>query len=480
MSIYKELSYDQEDIEKVRGIQFSVLGPEEILRRSTVRVTKTDTYAGTEPVVGGLFDSRMGVLDHNKVCRTCEQKNIFCPGHFGHIVLARPVFHALFFDIVRKLLRCVCFRCSRIMVSPSTSVGEFKERAAIIQAKRTSMQKRFDAMYELCTAAKIHKCGDDGGPGCGALQPARYHKENILRIVAEWKDKDIELNNKREMSPEEILRIFQRITVQDMEAMGFSAQWNKPEWMITTIMSVPPPAVRPSVTNENGARCEDDLTHKLSDIIKHNDQLQAKIDKGANEEALANLTQLLQYHVATLLDNHIPGLPIAQQRNGRRLKSVADRLQKKEGRIRGNLNGKRVDQSARSVITPDPNISVDKLGVPIRVAMNQTFPEKVNHYNIEEMRRLVSNGPDEYPGAKHITKHGDNRSITLKYAPLAKMAAELEIGDTVHRHMRDGDFILFNRQPSLHKMSMMCHEVQVMPYQTFRLNVLATSPYNAD
>lgn len=487
MSIYKELSYDQE-IDEVKGIQFSVLGPEEIRKRSAVHITKPDAFNGVEPVVGGLFDARMGVLDHNKVCRTCEQKNIFCPGHFGHIELARPVFHPLFYDTVRKLLRCVCIRCSRIMVSPLNAQGEFVELVRAIQSKKTGMQKRWDAMYELCTKPKIHKCGDDGGPGCGAPQPSRYQKENILRIFATWKDDgkdkaiaaDAVNANRREMTPEEVLRIFQRISVADMEALGFNPQWNRPEWMISTVMAVPPPSVRPSVTNENGMRCEDDLTHKLSDIIKSNDQLQIKIDKGLPEEALANFHQLLQYHVATLMDNQIPGLPVAQQRNGRRLKSIADRLKRKEGRIRGNLNGKRVNYSARTVITPDPYISIDELGIPVMIAMNQTHPESVNQYNIEEMRRLVTNGPDKYPGAIYIRKHDSGRTISLKYADKEKHATELVFDDIVDRHLRDGDYILFNRQPSLHKMSMMTHRVRVMPWKTFRLNVLAANPYNAD
>jgi DNA-directed RNA polymerase subunit A' len=176
------------------------------------------------------------------------------------------------------------------------------------------------------------------------------------------------------------------------------------------------------------------------------------------------------------MDNQIPGLPPAQQRNGRKLKSIADRLKKKEGRIRGNLNGKRVDQSARSVITPDPYIGIDEVGVPVRIAMNITFPETVNKYNIEEMRRLVINGPDVWPGAKYIRIAETGVTKTLKYPDREKLAAELKEGDIVDRHYRDGDFVLFNRQPSLHKMSMMGHKVRVMPYQTFRLNVLVTNP----
>ena len=485
MSIHKELSYDQE-IDIVKGIQFSVLSPDEIKKRAAVQIVKPDAYNGVEPVIGGLFDPRMGVLDHNKICRTCEQKNTFCPGHFGYIDLSRPVFHPLFFDTVRKLLRCFCHRCSRIMVSPYNGQGALLEEAKAIQ-KRTkkTLHKRWDAMYDLCTKqVKGRKCGYDGGPGCGAIQPAKYQKDNILRIIGVWDSvigsDGLSVVNKREFTAEDIIRIFSRITVPDMEAMGFHPQWNRPEWMVMTVMAVPPPSVRPSVTNENGMRCEDDLTHKLSDIIKANDQLQAKIDKGVAEENLSNFHQLLQYHVATLMDNQIPGFPVAQQRNGRRLKAIAARLKSKEGRVRGNLNGKRVNFSARTVITPDPYISIDELGVPVIIAMNQTHPEVVNDYNIDEMRLLINNGPNVYPGAIYIRKADTGRTVSLKYADRAKHADELKCNDIVDRHLRDGDYILFNRQPSLHKMSMMTHKVRVMPWKTFRLNVLAASPYNAD
>jgi len=486
MSIYKELSYDQE-IDVVKGIQFSILGPEEIKARSVVEVTKTDTFTGNEPVIGGLFDPRMGVLEHNRYCSTCEQKNIFCPGHFGHINLARPVFQPMFFDIVRKVLKCVCFRCSRPMISSRSNKPEFAtEIQRISQIKNP--KKRWDAISKLSTNTKLKRCGDDcedddNNSGCKARQPSRYLKEASMKITAEWKDTSVNgggENKQVEMSAEDILHIFQRITDPDMELMGFNPRWNKPEWLICTTLAVPPPAVRPSIIEENGQRREDDLTHKLSDIVKYNNQLRARIESGkGTEDNLRVLTNLIQYHIATFMDNQIPGLPVAQQRNGRKLKSIADRLKKKEGRIRGNLNGKRVDQSARSVITPDPYISLDELGVPVKIAMNVTFPEVVNGYNIDEMRKLVLNGPITWPGAKYV-RLTDGITITLKYADREKIAANLKEGDIVDRHIRDGDYVLFNRQPSLHKMSMMSHKVRVMPFQTFRLNVTVTAPYNAD
>lgn len=486
MSIYPELSYTEQkvDIQEVRGIQFSVLGPDEIIKRSVVEVNRTDTYAGSDPIIGGLFDSRMGVLEHNRVCSTCEQKNIFCPGHFGHIVLAKPVFHAMFFDIVRKILKCVCYRCSKILISPQTTNKDLKNDIQRIMMIKNN-QKRWDAYFKLCnTSTKIKSCGDDGSIGCNAKQPSRYNKEGAMKIIAEWKDKTLtdeanKLTNV-EFTPEDIYRIFKRISDEEMEIMGFNPKWNKPEWMICTVLPVPPPAVRPSIIEENGQRREDDLTHKLSDIIKTNNNILDKINKGSSEETIKLITMVLQYHVFTFIDNQIPGLAPSQQRNGRKLKSVSDRMKKKEGRIRGNLNGKRVDQSARSVITPDPYISIDELGVPVRIAINITFPETVNKYNIDELRKLIKNGPDTWPGAKYVKKLNDSVTVNLKYADGDKIVNELKYGDIVHRHLTDGDYILFNRQPSLHKMSMMCHKVIIMPYQTFRLNVLDTPPYNAD
>jgi DNA-directed RNA polymerase beta' subunit len=483
MSIYAELSYNDQkvEIQEVKGIQFSILSPEEIIKRSAVKITKPDTYTGNEPIHNGLFDTRMGVLEHDKICSTCEQKYMFCPGHFGHIELAKPVFHAMFFDITRKILKCVCYRCSRILISPNTGNEDLKNDMNKILAIKNN-QKRWEAYFKLCnTTTKIKSCGDDKHIGCGARQPDRYNKVEATKIVAEWKDKSKETSTQLEFSAEDVLRIFKRITEEDMEIMGFNPKWNKPEWMICSVLPVPPPAVRPSIIEENGQMRYDDLTHKLNDIVKFNNILIDKINKGASEDIINSYAFLLQYHIFTFIDNQIPGLSPAQQRNGKKLKSICDRMRKKDGRIRGNLNGKRVDQSARSVITPDPYISIDELGVPIRVALNITFQEVVNEYNFEEMKKLVLNGSDKWPGAKYIKKINNMITINLKYAKdLNKIAEELKIGDVVHRHLNNGDYVLFNRQPSLHKMSMMCHKVIIMPYQTFRLNVLDTPPYNAD
>lgn len=469
MSIYKELSYENY-IEQVKGIRFCILSPNEIKRMSVAEITKTDTYIGTDPVINGLFDPRMGVLDHNKVCHTCEQKNTFCPGHFGHIHLAKPVFYIQFFDTVRKILKCVCWRCSKLLVDIDSP------QVKAILSKKYSRQKRWEMMYKLCS--KVKRCGQETLDGCKAKQPDKVYREPIVKVVMEWKDLDTDKEElkKQVLNAEEILRILQRITDDDAEALGFHRKYNRPEWMICTVLPVPPPAVRPSVRTDTGLRSEDDLTHKLCDIVKNNNTLKAKIEKGASKEQVDIASQVLQYHVATFIDNNIPGINPAQQRTGRLLKSLTERLKSKEGRIRGNLMGKRVDFSARSVITPDPNISIDELGVPLKIAMNLTFPEVVNRYNKEKLTNLVRNGPDVYPGAKCL-RHG-GRTFLLKNKDRASI--ELKEGDVVERHMMNGDYVLFNRQPSLHRMSMMGHRVVVMPYNTFRSNPSVCPCFNSD
>jgi len=479
MSIYKELSFEN-DIELVKGVQFSVMSPKDIINKSVCEIVSTDTYSGNDPIIGGLFDSRMGVIDNDKICKTCHQKNTFCPGHFGHVVLSKPVFYIHFFDMVRKIMKCVCFRCSKLLINPQDPI------VLKLLNKKTigNRQKRFDLIYKCCS--KIKRCGQENPNGCGCKLPHKITKENIGKINMEWKAEVNEEQKKQVLNAEDVLIILKRISDEDCDILGFQPdinkiEYNKPEFLICTVFPVPPPSVRPSVRNETGQRCEDDLTHKLCDIIKTNNTLKQKIGKDTNNAEQINYWSiLLQFHIATFVDNQLPGIPPAKQRTGRPLRSLTERLKSKEGRVRGNLMGKRVDFSARSVITPDPNIDIDELGVPLKMATNLTFPEMVNQYNIKELTKIVKNGNDIYPGAKYIRKNEGTGYRTIRLKNLDTDTIVLKYGDIVDRHLMNGDVVLFNRQPSLHKMSMMAHRVRVMDYDTFRLNVCCTPSYNAD
>lgn len=275
-----------------------------------------------------------------------------------------------------------------------------------------------------------------------------------------------------------VLEIFKKIKDQDCIDLGLNPRWSRPEWMIITVLPVPPPAVRPSIHTDAFARQEDDLTNKLAEVVKYNSNLQKQIQTAAPSQIIKEFTNLVQYHIATFMNNEVQGLPTAKSRSGRAIKSIRQRLKGKEGRIRGNLMGKRVDFSARTVITADPNLSIDEVGVPRSIALNLTYPEIVTPLNIDRMRELVENGPNIYPGAKYIVREDGSR-IDLRYV-VKKSETHLEYGYKVERHLQDGDIIVFNRQPSLHKMSMMGHKIRIMPYSTFRLNLSVTTPYNAD
>jgi DNA-directed RNA polymerase II subunit RPB1 len=453
---------------KVIGIQFSILSPEEIRKGSVAEITSRDTYINNKPVINGLFDPRMGVLEPGLICPTDGLDYMQTPGYFGHIELARPVFYIQYLSTIQKIIRCICFKCSKLLIS--------KEKYN--QALNMKNQQRWKYVFDLCK--NIKRCGEDSEDGCGCLQPLKYKKEGMASLSAIWfhANGDEDPNITIPMTPELVLKIFRRISDEDVTFMGFSPIWSRPDWMICQVMAVPPPAVRPSVKHDAQQRSEDDLSHILVNIIKTNKTLQEKIQNNAPENIINDWTTVLQYHVASQIDNKLPGASPVAQRSGRPFKSIKDRLNGKSGRMRGNLMAKRVDFSARSVITADPNISIKELGIPMKIAKNITKPVIVNRINKDFLTKLVQNGPDIWPGAKMLDRK-DGNSITLRYLDRASIV--LEDGDIVHRHMMNGDAILFNRQPTLHRMSMMCHIARIMKIgDTFRMNVGDTKPYNAD
>jgi len=460
---------------RIIGLQFSLLSPEEIRRGSVANIVTRDTYVNNKPVIGGLFDPRMGVLDPGLICPTDGLNYMKTPGYFGHIELARPVFYIQYLNTILKILRCVCIKCSKLLISKSKHKHILKTKNA-----------RDRWLYVFPIASKVMRCGDDTCDGCGCKQPKKIQKEGLATIIAEWANidgiADDEGNIKEKLTmrltPEIVLKIFRRISDEDVTFMGFSPTFSRPDWMVCQVLAVPPPAIRPSVKHDAQQRSEDDISHIIVNIIKANKTLQDKLQQNSTSKVIDDWHTVLQYYCATMIDNRIPGVASVAQRSGRALKSVKERLVGKTGRVRGNLMGKRVDFSARSVITPDPNIGIGQLGVPKKIAMNITFPVTVNKRNRDFLTKLILNGPDNYPGAKILErKSGD--SISLRYTDRENI--DLLNGDIVHRHLMDGDPVLFNRQPTLHRMSMMCHIVKVLHVgSTFRLNVAATKPYNAD
>ncbi|TPX53811.1 DNA-directed RNA polymerase [Synchytrium endobioticum] len=486
--------YSSAPLRTIKAVQFGILSPEETKGMSVCKVEHADSWEDEKPKEGGLHDPRMGTVERSYKCATCNEDQTNCPGHFSHIELAKPVFHGGFLVKIKKVLESVCFACGKLKLDDS---NETFKRAL----RMSDRKKRFNAIWKLCSAKRDCEGSTEDDDfmddpdknqetrgkkkksthgGCGAAQPL-FRKKGLTLEMVERQPKDSEGGDSsgkgRTVSPAEVKQLFESISDEDAEAMGFNPDYARPEWMIISVLPVPPMAVRPSVHQEGIGRSEDDLTHKLMDILKASNTLRKHEQDGSPLQVIREFEALLQYQVATLMDNDLAGVPQSLQKSGRPIKSIRARLKGKEGRLRGNLMGKRVDFSARTVITGDPNLSIDQVGVPRSIAKNMTFPERVTPFNIEVLTKAIENGPNEHPGAKYVIRDNGDR-IDLRHTRAGAIA--LQVGYVVERHMRDDDVVIFNRQPSLHKMSMMGHRVKVMPYSTFRLNLSVTTPYNAD
>ena len=465
----------KEFIKKIERINFGLMSPEDIRKMSVVRVETPDTYdSDGYPIENGLMDPRLGVLDPSLKCHTCGVRGGDCQGHFGSIELARPVLHVGFGDIIHKILRSTCNECGRVLLNPD-EIYYYHERIEEALANKENIS---DILKEVYNKSKrdMKERPEEGEeidekyccPHCGAPQEAVTLDKPTSIFQEDYK-----------LTASEIRERLERITDEDMYILGINPEVARPEWLVLTVLPVPPVTVRPSITLDTGERSEDDLTHKLVDILRINQRLVENMEAGAPQLIVEDLWDLLQYHVTTYFDNEASGVPPSKHRSGRPLKTLTQRLKGKEGRFRSNLSGKRVNFSARTVISPDPNISINEVGVPEMIAKEVTVPAYVNDWNIDELKKCVENGPNVHPGANYmITESGNRRKIndeTKEY-----ILENLKPGDIVERHLKDGDMVLFNRQPSLHRMSMMAHEVRVLPYKTFRLNLCVCPPYNAD
>jgi len=430
-------------IEKIKSVEFGLLSPKVLKKIATVEIDRYDLYdRDGYPIEGGVMDPRLGVVDPGMRCRVCGGGVGTCLGHFGYIELARPIIHVRHVKTIYNLLRATCEKCGRVL--------ETKEE----------LETKESPLYDLYITKK-KKC-----PYCGESQKKiRMNKPYNFFV------------DKKPLTPLQIREWLEKIPDKDLENIGIRG--GRPEWLIITLLPVPPVTVRPSITLETGERSEDDLTHKLVDIIRINQRLKDNITIGAPDFIIDDLWELLQYHVSTFFDNNLSGVPQARHRSGRALRTLAQRLKGKEGRFRNNLSGKRVNFSSRTVISPDPNISINEVGVPEVVAKELTTPIKVDERNITSLRAMIKRGPDSLDGANYIIRP-DGRKKKITEENVNELAEEIEKGYIVERHLKDGDVVIFNRQPSLHRMSVMAHRVRLTPWRTFTLNLCVCTPYNAD
>lgn len=494
---------------RISHIQFGLLNAEEVERMSEFQVFSRELFKMPEriPAPNGCLDPRLGVSDKSSVCETCSKLLVDCAGHYGHIKLELPVFHIGYFKHTLTALQCICKTCSRVLLHDASRAKFLKrmrnprgmgalERASLHKKIVTECKKATSCFHESCyaingtvkkvTGSQTLKLVHDRYKGkapaevlqeFGSQMAAAAQGNRELRELPQHLGKAME-----DLSALRVLHIFQRVTDEDAELLWMDARVGRPENLIIENLLVPPVPIRPSVAMDiGGGSNEDDLTVKLQEIIDVNASVKMALDNGANVKMIMENWDFLQLEVAQYINGEMPGLP-RPILTTKPIRGLCQRLKGKSGRFRGNLSGKRVDFSARTVISPDPNLRVDQVGVPERVAKIMTFPEMVSRYNIDKLRKLVKNGPDIHPGANQVRLDGGDGFVKKLFLEHVReqLCEDLKIGDIVERHMEDGDVVLFNRQPSLHKMSIMSHKAKIMPWRTFRFNECVCSPYNAD
>jgi DNA-directed RNA polymerase II subunit RPB1 len=464
------LEHSTQEVHKVKKIQFGVLSEQDVLKMSVCEVNSCNIYDKETrlPAEGGLNDPRMGVTTRGILCQSCFGDMKQCPGHFGHIKLTEPVYHIGFVNIVVKILKCVCYNCSRILLTD-------KKLKKISRIKNPRARLR-EILRNISSTCEAIEPGEDQNAkfqrGCGKKQPKYIKKKNDIYIKQSTHGED-DVDPKRLLRASQAYEILKRIDDEIVELLGMNSVFSRPENLIIKVLAVAPPCVRPSIELSSNAKSEDDITHMYQTILSTNMELEKAKSQGLPLSRLEEIVNRLQSIVGFMMNNEDNK---AKQKGGRPIKSIRQRLKGKEGRLRGNLMGKRVDFSARTVVSPDPSLELDELGVPKTVAMTLTYPEVVTQLNIEFLRELVERG-DEWPGARYYKRKVDGKTIDLNYV---NTKPNLQYGDIVERHLMNGDYVLFNRQPSLHKMSIMGHRTRILAYSTFRLNLSVTTPYNAD
>ncbi|ODV80533.1 DNA-directed RNA polymerase III subunit C1 [Suhomyces tanzawaensis NRRL Y-17324] len=497
----------------IKGLEFGALSAKEIIAQSEVEVKTRDLYdleKGRAAKDNGALDTKMGISSNLSECATCHGNLASCHGHFGHIRLALPVFHVGYFKSIIHVLQCICKNCSAVLLDEESKRQFLNDlrRPNLDNLRRMKILKK---ILEQCKKQRrclkchhvngvVKKAASGAGPAALKIvhDTFRWIGKKPTPEKEQWdgefeevfsRNPELEKFAKRvhdDLNPLKTLNLFKQITPSDCELFGIDpSRGGRPEMYIWRYLPAPPVCIRPSVMMDAQSN-EDDLTVKLTEIVWTSTLIKAGIEKGISINNLMEQWDYLQLSVAMYINSDsanpalLPSSGGSGSKSSKPIRGFCQRLKGKQGRFRGNLSGKRVDFSGRTVISPDPNLKIDEVAVPDRVAKILTYPEKCTRYNRKKLQRLILNGPDVHPGANYLAKQNELAKRNLRFGDRVKLAKNLQIGDVLERHIEDGDVVLFNRQPSLHRLSILSHYAKIRPWRTFRLNECVCTPYNAD
>ena len=379
------------------------------------------------------------------ICGTCRKGLNECVGHFGYIDLELPVFHVGYFKAVITILQTICKSCSHVLLNEKMrKIYQAKLKSSKIPyLTKKALRKQIQEVCKKVT--RCPHCNDLNGmvKKCGMLKISHekfrsVKKDNVIlqnELLAY--ENAVQFNKEiapmlsgglvNMLNPLEVLHLFERIPDDDIQFLLMNPEHGHPKYMILTRVPVPPVCIRPSVVSDlKSGTNEDDLTMKLTEIIFMNDVIAKHRVSNAKSQMILEDWDFLQLQCALYINSELSGIPLNMQPK-KPTRGLVQRLKGKQGRFRGNLSGKRVDFSGRTVISPDPNLRIDQVGVPELVAKILTFPTRVNKANIDKMRELVRNGSDIHPGANYLQEKGSELRKFLKYGNRESLARNLKV-----------------------------------------------------
>ncbi len=477
---------DDNDIYSVRGLKLEIATDKYIEERSAQNegVTTSVLRQMDEEKAGGLICHKLG-SSNGEICKTCKQQD-GCITHTTYIDMGKyiTIINPYYYDVIFKILNCICFICGKIV--KDNTQGEVHDQK--IEALR-KLPKNMRLSKLVALTSKVKSCSKEGYgcspnimlPEISKLKKNEFPLHQYKLWIGGKKKQDVnnvgfkETNNY--LDGKQVYDILSKIKDSDWSLMGFNPNISRPEDLLIRSLPISARSTRLTHINDN-KYSEDDLLIFQRDIMKKVEDLSSHINKGSEIEKIEKVNWFINFFVHTMMNN-THSTKNRHRNSYAPLRSIHERIDKKTGLMRKHLSGKRVGLSARSVISGDPDISIDQVHIPKEHAMKLDFPVVVTAGNIDYLQTLVDAGPKVYPGANRIQlNNAKNNVISLKYA---NNRVELKIGYTVYRHLQDDDYIMLNRQPSLHKDSIQAHRVKVRKKGlTIGLSVIATEPYNAD
>lgn len=436
---------------RIESVTFGLLDTETIARMCVCEVTSYETLRSDgRPVKNGVLDPRMG-LDHQGTCATCSQPSLECLGHYGYIAMHPdyPLYNMVFKIPLLKLMNVLCAGCGHLPITLDAAEATVRGLKGI--------GGRLSAMHKACAGTK--ECAS-----CGDARVSVVTWQNFRLVRTQTAPEA----HTTVITALQAYTMLSRVRADECALLGFTG--NHPRDLMNTLVVVVPPCARPGVLIDE-YRAEDDITVKYIDMLKTLHALTEAHENGHPGHVLEDLHAQLQMHWSTLQRNDTGS---SMTKGGRPTKSIYDRNTGKQGRMRVNIQGKRVNNSARTVISGDPNLQIDEVGVPLSIASILTVNEVVNDINLLKMQALVD---DERVNFLHQNGRIYDTSVKRR----SGQSIKLGIGDRVERHLINGDWVLFNRQPTLHRQGLMAMRTRILPEgSTFRMNLAVTTGYNAD